>query len=140
MAEGLLLINLGSPERPTTNHVRRYLREFLMDRHVIDIHWSLRAPLVHGVIAPIRASKSARAYQAIWTEHGSPLLTNTKMFAERVEKQRPSAIVAVAMRYGRPSIRSAIEKLKTGGVEKLSVVPLYPQFASPPHSRRCKPL
>jgi ferrochelatase len=129
MREGLLLVNLGSPDNSSTPAVRRYLRQFLMDRHVIDMHWTFRSVLVHGVIAPFRAPKSAHAYRSIWTDNGSPLLHLTKQFVERVQAHNNGIIVELAMRYGRPTIRGAIQRLKASGIDKLKVVPLYPQFA-----------
>src|SRR5437899_1918800 len=83
-AKGLLLINLGSPSAPTTSAVAKFLREFLHDPHVIDLPAVLRYPLVSGVIIPMRASRSARAYAKIWTAQGSPLVTHTRAFAESV--------------------------------------------------------
>ena len=129
MADGWLLINLGSPEKPTIRHVRRYLREFLMDRHVIDLHWGLRAPLVHGLIAPTRAPKSARAYQAIWTEQGSPLIHHSLELLSKMENRLAPEPVELAMRYGRPSVEGALARLKKTGVDRVNVIPLYPQFA-----------
>jgi len=129
MKRGLLLLNLGSPEQPTTPAVRRYLRQFLMDRHVIDIHWSLRSILVHGVIAPLRASKSARAYQSIWSPAGSPLISISQNFAEGVRRELSDTSVELAMRYGKPNVRSALEKLRSEKIGTLQIVPLYPQFA-----------
>ncbi len=127
--EGLLLINLGSPDQPATPAVRRYLREFLMDRHMIDMHWTARSLLVHGFIAPTRAPKTARAYQSIWNEKGSPLLHFTKRFTALVAEKEGCAAVEFGMRYGRPSVRSALQRLRAAGVTELRVVPLYPQFA-----------
>ena len=130
MKKGLLLINLGSPDQPTSSAVRRYLRQFLMDRHVIDIPWSLRFLLVQGVIAPTRAPKSAKAYQSIWSEEGSPLVATTKKFTEGVKRELPETVVEMGMRYGRPTVRSALERLRAKGVDSLEVVPLYPQYAN----------
>lgn len=128
MSKGLLLINLGSPDAATTSAVRRYLRQFLMDRHVIDNHWIVRAMLVHGIIAPLRAPKSAHAYQSVWRDDGSPLIHFSRRFAMEVAKNT-DVKVELAMRYGQPSVRSAVVKLKAAGVNDLKVVPLYPQFA-----------
>jgi protoporphyrin/coproporphyrin ferrochelatase len=126
--KGLLLLNLGSPEAPTTPAVRRYLREFLMDRHVIDSHWLVRSFLVHGLIAPTRAPKSAHAYQSVWRKDGSPLIHFSKEFTKEIVK-RFDGHVELAMRYGRPSVRGALQRMKDAGVDELTVVPLYPQFA-----------
>lgn len=129
MKHGLLLINLGSPDQPTNAAVRRYLREFLMDRHVIDIPWTFRSMLVHGWIAPTRAPKSRHAYEKVWTKEGSPLLSISHRFFDGVCRELPETPVELAMRYGRPSIRAALERLRAKKVEHIKVVPLYPQFA-----------
>lgn len=129
MKQGLLLINLGSPDQPTNAAVRRYLRQFLMDRHVIDIPWSFRSMLVHGWIAPTRAPKSAHAYEKVWTKEGSPLLSLSQKFYDGVCRELPDMPVELAMRYGRPSIRAGLEKLRAKKVEMIKVISLYPQFA-----------
>lgn len=125
--KSLLLINLGSPDAPNPRAVGRYLREFLCDPYVIDLPAYLRYPLVHAIIAPLRAPKSAEAYQKIWTEQGSPLVHYTRTFAEGVAQSLgPEWDVRWAMRYGSPSIASI---LKDWQPDELRVVPLYPQFA-----------
>lgn len=126
-AKGLLLINLGSPSTPNKNDVDRYLREFLCDAYVIDLPAGVRHALVHAVIAPLRAGKSAHAYRKIWTEEGSPLTFNTRRFAEGVrEELRGEFEVRWAMRYGEPSLAQA---LKDWTPQELYIVPLYPQYA-----------
>lgn len=128
---GVLLVNLGTPDAPTTGAVRKYLTEFLSDPRVIDIAAPLRWLLVHGIIAPFRSPKSAAAYRKIWTEQGSPLLVNTKKLGEEVQKRLGTGYaVAIAMRYGAPSIRSALQNLPAQGVDRLRIMPLYPQYAS----------
>lgn len=126
---GWLLVNLGSPEHPTTPAVRRYLRQFLMDKHVIDLHWSVRSVLVHGWIAPKRAPKSAHAYRAIWTDEGSPLLLHSRNLLKKIKEERPDVAIEMGMRYGRPSLRSALDRLRERKIDSLKVVPMYPQFA-----------
>ena len=85
--------------------------------------------LVHGWIAPTRAPKSAHAYESVWTKKGSPLLSISQDFYDGVCRELPDTPVEIAMRYGRPSIRAALEKLRAKHVEQIKVVPLYPQFA-----------
>jgi len=128
---GLLLVNLGTPDSPRTPDVRRYLREFLSDPRVLDLHPVGRWLLLHLIILPFRPSKSAHAYQTIWTARGSPLLNNSQDLARAVEKGLAGEYeVELAMRYGNPSIASALEKLKARGVTRLLAMPLYPQNAA----------
>jgi ferrochelatase len=128
---GVLFINLGTPAAPTTVEVRKYLREFLMDPRVLDMPFISRWLLVHLVIAPFRAPRSASAYQKIWTEAGSPLLCNTRNFAAAVARSLGNEfVVEVAMRYGEPSIPQALDRLIKTGVDAVRVMPLYPQYAS----------
>lgn len=131
---GLLLTNLGTPDDPSTGAVRRYLREFLWDRRVIDINPVGRALLLYGIILPLRPKKSAAAYQKIWTAQGSPLLTHSQALARAVQARLgPKWRVELAMRYGRPSIQSALDRLYAPDappLDRLVVLPLYPQYAS----------
>lgn len=128
---GILLINLGTPDAPQTPEVRRYLRQFLMDPRVIDIHPVARWLLVQGIIAPFRAPKSAEAYQKIWGPEGSPLMVHTQQLAVGVQGQLGSEYrVEVGMRYGQPSIPSALQKLAEAGVTEIRALPLYPQYAA----------
>ncbi len=125
---GILVVNLGTPDAPETAAVRRYLRQFLMDARVVDIPTPARWMLVNLVIAPFRASKSAHAYRAIWTRDGSPLRVHSQALADALQ-ERLGERVALAMRYGAPSIAEGIARL--GEVDRIVVVPLYPQYASP---------
>jgi ferrochelatase len=127
---GLLLVNLGTPEAPTAQAVRPYLREFLMDARVITIPGPMRWMLVNGIIAPFRAPKSAHAYESIWWESGSPLLVISEQLTEKVRARLPSVPVELSMRYGEPSIGAGLEKLVSAGAERVIVFPLYPQAAS----------
>jgi len=133
MRIGVLLINLGTPDEPTPEAVGRFLREFLMDEFVLDIPAPLRWFLVNVVIVPRRQRQSARLYQKIHTEHGSPLLIHSLELAERVAARlsgRPDEfMVQLGMRYGNPSIGSALAKLFAENVERVIVLPLYPQYA-----------
>ena len=130
MATGLLLINLGTPDEPTTPAVRRYLREFLSDPRVIDINPVGRALLLNAIILPTRPAKSAAAYRKIWDpERGSPLLAFSKDLAAAVQAGLGAAWqVELAMRYGAPSIADALERLR--GCTRIVVLPLYPQYAA----------
>jgi ferrochelatase len=128
---GLLLVNVGTPDAPNTSAVRRYLREFLSDPRVLDLHPVARWMLLNLVILPFRPRTSAAAYQQIWTDAGSPLLVNSQAFAAGLQRELGDGFaVEVAMRYGNPSIASALERLRERGVERHIVFPLYPQHAS----------
>jgi ferrochelatase len=129
--QGVLLINLGTPDAPETGAVRRYLREFLSDPRVLDIPPVGRAALLYGVILPFRPQKSAEAYRKIWMPEGSPLLVHGNALRDRLQDALgPGWVVELGMRYQSPSLGSAIEKLRARGVRELTVVPLYPQYAS----------
>jgi ferrochelatase len=130
---GVLLINLGTPDAPTPEAVGRYLREFLMDGFVIDVPKPLRWFLVNVMIVPRRKTQSAKAYQKVQLPEGSPLLVYTRDFAEKVGAQLATGgdkyVVEYAMRYGNPSIGSALERLRDLDLSKILVMPLYPQYA-----------
>jgi protoporphyrin/coproporphyrin ferrochelatase len=128
---GILLVNLGTPDEPTPAAVRRYLREFLSDPRVIDIHPLARKLLLELVILPTRPRKSAAAYAKVWTIEGSPLLTFSRALESKVRQALgPGYVVELAMRYGRPSIAEALARLEGGGASRLVVAPLYPQYSS----------
>ena len=132
----VLLTNLGSPDEPTTGAVRRYLREFLSDPRVVEIPRLLWLIILHGIILRIRPAKSAKLYQTIWQDDGAPLITITaaqkvKMAAKIQSQYGDNVIVDFAMRYGNPSIASVLQKFQQQGVDKLVVLPLYPQYAGP---------
>ncbi len=129
--KGVLLINLGTPDSPSTADVRKYLDEFLMDGRVIDINAVGRTLLVKGVIVPFRAPKSAKLYKAIWDENGSPLLHYT-FLQQRLLQERLGSdyLVEMAMRYQSPSIEEALERLRQARVESIRVIPMFPQYAS----------
>ena len=129
---GLLLINLGTPDAPTPEAVGRYLREFLMDGFVIDVPKPLRWFLVNVMIVPRRKIQSAKAYQKVQLPGGSPLLVYTRELAEKVAARLASVdvyVVDYAMRYGNPSIASALRKLCSPDITRIIVLPLYPQYA-----------
>jgi len=128
---GILLLNLGTPDAPTSPAVRTYLREFLSDPRVIDIHPVARKLLLELVILPTRPSKSAAAYAKVWSAEGSPLLTFSRALEAKVRQALgPGHAVELGMRYGRPSIPEALGRLRAAGVERLVVAPLYPQYSS----------
>ncbi len=129
--QGVLLINLGTPDSYETADVRKYLREFLMDRRVIDIPYFRRWMLVNGIIAPTRAPKSAEIYKEVWTDEGSPLLVYGQRVKELLQQVLGNEyLVALGMRYGNPSIKEALEELRSAQVSEITVIPLYPQYAS----------
>jgi ferrochelatase len=129
--QGVLLINLGTPDAPETGAVRRYLREFLSDPRVLDIGSVGRAALLYGVILPFRPQKSAEAYRKIWMPQGSPLLVHGNALRDRLQDALgPAWAVELGMRYQSPSLATAIAKLHARGVRELALVPLYPQYAS----------
>jgi ferrochelatase len=128
---GVLLINLGTPDAPTTPAVRRYLIEFLMDPRVLDIPAVARWLLVHLIIAPFRSPKSAAAYREVWTERGSPLRTAGDDLVEAVQQRLGSQFhVVLGMRYQNPSLRIAIDQLRSLSLDRVVVVPLFPQYSS----------
>lgn len=129
--KGVLLVNLGTPDSPSVKDVRKYLREFLMDGYVIDLPVVPRWILVNLIIAPFRGPKSAKIYQELWTENGSPLLYYGKRLETLVqEKVGEEYFVRLAMRYQSPSIKKVLEQFKKNNITDLVVIPLYPQFAS----------
>jgi len=132
MRTGLLLVNLGTPDAPTSGAVRRYLREFLGDPRVLDIGPIGRALLLNLVILPRRPAQSARAYASIWdAERGSPLLYHSRDLAAAVaERLGADWHVELAMRYGRPSLAAALDAFARSEVERIVVLPLFPQYAS----------
>ena len=139
----VLLINLGTPEAPTASALRRYLAEFLWDRRVVEIPRPLWWLILHGVILRTRPARSAAKYASIWRQEGSPLLYWTQRVAQRLTGQLGessgglggqrggnSPLVRHAMRYGQPSIASVLDQLKSEGVTRILVLPLYPQYSA----------
>jgi len=127
--QGVLLINIGTPDEPTVESVRRYLREFLLDPDVIDIPAPLRHLLVRGIILRTRPRKIAPRYSDIWMEDGSPLRVYTQRMADALRDNLGDVECEVGMRYGNPSIKYALEKLMDVGVDNLLIAPLFPQHA-----------
>lgn len=130
--KGVLLVNLGTPDSPSTADVRKYLDEFLTDGRVIDVNPVWRNILVKGIIVPFRGPKSAKLYKEIWSdESGSPLLYYSIRQLELLRERLGDGYqVELAMRYQSPSIESALKKLQEGNVESIRVIPLFPHYAS----------
>lgn len=126
--KGVLLVNLGSPESTDPEDVKKYLDEFLMDERVIDVPWLLRAFIVKGIVLNTRPKHSAAAYKKIWWEEGSPLIVLSERLQEKVDAQT-SIPIALAMRYGKPSLESGLRQLVEKGVDEILLLSLYPQFA-----------
>lgn len=132
---GVLMTNLGTPEAPTTAAVRRYLAEFLWDPRVVEIPRPVWWLILHGVILRVRPAKSAHIYAKVWTPEGSPLLVNAQrqraaLQQALLERGYASIPVALAMRYGQPSIASGLNDLRRAGCRRILVFPLYPQYSA----------
>ncbi|HEX4045237.1 MAG TPA: ferrochelatase [Gammaproteobacteria bacterium] len=126
---GILLLNIGTPAHPDTLSVFRYLKQFLSDPRVIDLPALWRWLLVHGLILPLRSRRSARAYQQIWTQAGSPLLINSQRLQAALAAQLGNAYqVEIGMRYGKPDIHTALKKL--ADCSQIKILPLFPQYSS----------
>jgi len=130
--KGVLLVNLGTPDSPSTSDVRKYLGEFLMDPRVIDVNPVLRTFLVKGLIVPFRSPKSAKLYQKIWSDTtGSPLMYYSILQRDLLrEKLGDDYQVELAMRYQSPSIESALAKFKEDLIDDIRIIPMFPQYAS----------
>lgn len=130
---GILLVNLGTPAAPTTAAVKEFLRQFLHDHRVVDLPRSLWCPLLHFIILPTRSPKVAKLYQSIWTADGSPLMAisvrqRTALELE-LKREGVDVPVALAMTYGSPSMESGWQQLKSQGVNRVIILPLYPQYS-----------
>jgi ferrochelatase len=129
-ATAMVLVNLGTPDAPTPGAVRRYLREFLSDRRVVDLPRWLWWPLLNLVILPLRATRVAHKYASVWLRDGSPLAVYTRQLAQAVQRECPQWRVLHAMRYGTPSFAQVLEQLRADGVRRVLVLPLYPQYST----------
>jgi ferrochelatase len=128
---GALLINLGTPDAPRPREVRRFLREFLLDPRVIDLPALPRRLLVEGWILPTRPRTAAAAYAKVWSEAGSPLLVHGEALRAALEtKLGPGWATALGMRYGQPSLDTALRRLEERGVREVVALPLFPQYSS----------
>ena len=132
---GVLFTNLGTPDDTSVKAVRRYLAEFLSDRRVVDLNRALWLPILYGIILTFRPKNSAEGYRSVWTEEGSPLLVYARRQAEQIqarldrEVERP-VHVALAMRYGNPSIETGLRELDAAGCKQVLVLPAYPQYSA----------
>lgn len=126
---GILLANLGTPDAPTPGAVKRYLRQFLSDKRVVDTSRLLWWPLLRGVILPIRSPRVAKLYQSVWMEEGSPLMVYSRRQQQALAARLPDTPVALGMSYGSPSLASAVDDLLAQGVAHIVVLPLYPQYS-----------
>jgi protoporphyrin/coproporphyrin ferrochelatase len=127
---GVLLVNLGTPEAPTPGAVRRYLKQFLSDKRVVEIPALVWQPVLHGIILPIRSRKSAANYAKVWMDDGSPLAVYTQRQASVLATQLGEAVdVRYAMRYGEPSIAGQLKAMKADGCDRILLAPLYPQYS-----------
>ncbi len=131
MKPGVLLINLGTPSASTPKAVRDYLAEFLSDRRVVELPACLWQPLLKFVILPIRARRSAKLYQSIWMDEGSPLTVYTQRLAKKLQISLADQFkVVLAMRYGKPNLEAGLQELLAAGVSSIVILPLYPQYSA----------
>ena len=133
---GVMLVNLGTPDAPDAGSVKRYLKQFLSDRRVIEIPAIAWQPILRGIILNTRPQKSAEAYSKIWTDRGSPLADITASQAEAIAKELsasdtgPQVIVDYAMRYGSPSIEQRMAEMTEKGCDRILIAPMYPQYCA----------
>jgi protoporphyrin/coproporphyrin ferrochelatase len=128
---GVLLVNLGTPDAPSTEAVKRYLKQFLSDRRVVEIPALLWQPILRGIILNTRPQKSAANYAKVWMKDGSPLAVYTKAQADTLASLLPGkAVVRYAMRYGEPAMKGVLEEMKAFGCNRILVAPLYPQYSA----------
>lgn len=128
---GILVLNLGTPDAPDTGAVRRYLREFLSDRRVVEIPPFLWQPILRGAILPTRPRKSAHAYRQVWTDQGSPLAVHTRLVAARLDTMFSDDVrVDWAMRYGNPAVAARLQAMIADGCDRILLMPLYPQYCA----------
>ena len=132
---GVLLVNLGTPDSPSLPDVRKYLAEFLSDPRVVETPRLLWWFILNGIILRTRPKRSAAAYAKVWTEEGSPLMQISKSQAEKLQQALGARIshpvtVALAMRYGNPSITSGLNQLGQANAQRVIVLPLYPQYSA----------
>jgi ferrochelatase len=131
---GVILLQLGTPDAPTAKAVRRYLREFLSDRRVVDLRRATWLPILYLLVLPIRPIRSAALYRKVWTQDGSPLAVISEAQARALARELTALAgghvpVVVGMRYGQPSIRTAVQQLLAAGVDRILAFPMFPQYA-----------
>ncbi len=132
---GVLITNLGTPDAPDRKSLRRYLKQFLSDPRVVEFPRLVWWFILNGIILNIRPSRSAKAYQSVWTERGSPLMVNSLDQRDALRRELEpefgdELIIELAMRYGNPSIGDTLDKMLAAGVDRLLVLPLYPQYSA----------
>ncbi len=131
MKKAVLLINIGTPDRPDKKAVKKYLTEFLNDKYVIDIPWLLRKILVNLIIIPFRVKNSTSLYQKLWTDNGSALLYYQNSLVKKLNKKYGNEFaVFSAMRYGNPSLEKMLKQIYSQGYQELIIFPMYPQYAT----------
>jgi len=133
-AFGVILVNLGTPDSPSTSDVRRFLKQFLSDPRVVDLNPFIWKPILNGIILNTRPAKVAKLYQSIWSDKGSPLMVISERQRQKVASLLQAQLgqhipVELGMSYGNPSLASGLDKLKQQGVKRLVVLPLYPQYS-----------
>lgn len=133
---GVLVTNLGTPEAPTARALRNFLREFLSDPRVVEIPRVIWMLILHGIVLRVRPKKSAALYKTVWTDEGSPLMVISKKQKDKIsasltEKYGDNVTVALAMRYGNPTIEDALNTFQKSGVNDIVILPLYPQYSGP---------
>ena len=131
---GILLTNLGTPDEPTAPSLKTYLRQFLSDKRVIETPKPIWWLILNGIVLRTRPAKSAKAYQSVWTDDGSPLLLYTKkqknLIKEKLEKKYSNLVFDIGMRYGNPSIAEGLNNLRKQNCDRIIVLPLYPQYCA----------
>jgi ferrochelatase len=131
MKTAVLLVNVGTPDKPNVKYVRRFLFQFLNDLRVIDLPWLLQKILVNLIIVPFRAPKSTKIYKQVWGPNGSPLLHYSRRVQQKLQEKLPNNFyVFMAMRYGNPSLKRTLETVKEGHYDRFVVIPMFPQYAS----------
>ncbi len=128
---GVIVAQLGTPAAADPGSVRRFLAEFLSDRRVIDYHPAIWQPILRGIILRVRPARSAKLYQRIWRDDGSPLMVFTEQQTERLQALLGDQYkVVMGMTYGEPSMRQAVDTLEAAGIDRILVLPMYPQYSS----------
>lgn len=126
---GVLLVNLGTPEAPTPQAIKRYLSPFLHDKRVVDTSRWIWCPVLHGIVLPSRSPRVAKLYQQVWMPEGSPLLVYSRRQQKALQETLVDTPVELAMTYGVPSMKHAVSALMNKGIKRLIVLPLFPQYS-----------
>ncbi|CUX95858.1 Ferrochelatase [Candidatus Gullanella endobia] len=126
---GVLMVNLGTPETPTSRAVKRYLAKFLSDKRVVDKSRALWLPILYGIILPLRSLRVAKLYRNIWMDEGSPLLVYSRRQQQALAISLPDVVVELAMSYSQPVLKKAIARLFRKDITRLVILPMYPQYS-----------